>query len=155
MTAILSAHFTWQEVTRSPTATRLGINNSLPPELVPNVERTVSLMERIRLLIGGPIKVNSWYRCLALNTAVGGSKTSAHPKGLAVDWEPTLITLAAAFHLVAESGLIFDQLIHEGTRDGADWIHVGLSEGQPRRQVMLATGAVLGGAMSFTRVAAG
>ena len=155
MTDVLSANFSWAEVTRSPTATRLGIDNSLPSELVPNVERTVALMEHIRLLIGGPIKVNSWYRCPALNVAVGGSKTSAHPKGLAVDWEPTTISLDTAFHLVAESSLAFDQLIHEGTRDGADWIHLGLSEGPLRRQVMLAAGDALGGTMHFTRLAAG
>lgn len=148
----VSEHFIWSEVTRSETAQRLGIANAVPQELRNNVHRSAEMMEQIRQLVGGPIKVNSWYRSPALNAAVGGSKTSAHPKGLAVDWEPTTMTLEDAFNLVAASEIEFDQLIIEGTRDGADWIHTGLSEGPPRREVLRAHGDTLGGRMAYTRV---
>lgn len=152
---LLTRHFTWAEVTRSPTALRLGIDNTVPPALIPNVLHTAEQMEEVRILLGRPITVNSWYRCPALNAAVGGSKTSAHMQALACDWEPVKMPLLHAFEMVADSAIPFDQLIHEGTRDGADWIHLGFRLGVPRLEVLRATGAVLGGKMALTRVAVG
>lgn len=156
MTAI-SAHFLWQDVTRSPTADAQGIDNTLPLELAPNAEAIAAVMEQIRALLGStPLKVNSWYRCPALNTAIGGSPHSAHMRGLAVDWEPLGgLTNDKAFELVATSAIVFDQLIHERTRSGADWIHVALAEHPPRQQVLAAAGDTLGGPMTFRRVALG
>ena len=154
--ADLTPYFSWVEVTRSGTAKAKGIDNSLPTPLHDSVVRTAQFMECIRALLGDkPITVNSWYRCPALNVAIGGSKSSAHMKGLAVDWEPAGMELSAAFDRVAASALPFDQLILERTKDGAAWIHVGLSEGKPRREVLRAQGQTLGGPMSFTRVAIG
>lgn len=152
---LVTPHFGWAEVLRSRTATARHIDNSLPAALIPNVKRVAALMEEIRALLGGPITVTSWYRCPILNGAIGGSATSAHMLGLAVDWEPTMLPLDAAFEMVVASGLVFDQLIHEQTRDGARWIHVGLSEGLARHQVLRAHGAVLGGRMNYRRMAAG
>ena len=152
----LTDHFSWAEVVRSPTAKRLGISNLIPNEQVKkNVERVAETMESVRFLIGRPIKVNSWYRSPLLNATIGGSKTSAHMRGLAVDWEPVGMSLDQAFDIVLNSSIIFDQLIKEGTRDGADWIHLGLSEGPPRGEVLLASGERLGGTMHFRRVARG
>lgn len=151
----LSPHFIWAEVTRSQTAIARGLSNEVPEELRPNIHRTAALMEEVRTLMGGPIRVTSWYRSPALNTAIGGSKTSVHPKGLAVDWQPTTMDLEDAFSLVEASAIVFDQLILEQTRDGARWIHIGLCEGTPRREVLRAAGARLGGTMTFARVALG
>jgi hypothetical protein len=144
------------EVTRSATASARGIDNSVPLSLRYNIGRMAEHMECVRALLGGePIKVNSWYRCPTLNTAVGGSETSVHPKALAVDWRHSTLDLEEAFDRVNASALPFDQLIIEGTADGAQWIHLGLSEGIPRRGAMRAHGAQLGGPMTFTRVAEG
>jgi hypothetical protein len=151
----LTKPFSWAEAARSPTAVRRKIDNTLPIELFANVEYTAHQMERVRLLLGRPIRVNSWYRCPALNAAVGGSKTSAHMRGMAVDFEPVGMPLMQAFETLAVWDGPFDQLIHEGTRDGADWIHIGFTNGTPRQEVLRARGDVLGGAMTFTRVAAG
>jgi hypothetical protein len=155
MTLTQEGHFTWAEVTRSPTATRLHINNGIPPELIPNAVYTAEQMEVVRSVLGVPIHVNSWYRSPALNAAVGGAKTSAHMKALAVDFEPRGTPLMEAFHRLSLSSIPFDQLIHEGTRDGADWIHIGFTVGTPRREVLRARGDVLGGLMHFTRVSTG
>jgi hypothetical protein len=73
--------------------------------------------------------------------------------GLAVDFKPTQMTLTTAFEMIAQSGFAFDQLIHERTRDGANWIHVGLSLLTPRRQVLRASGSHLGGPMTYRRLA--
>lgn len=152
----VSANFSWAEVIGSPTARARHIDNALPQELIPNAHRVATGMEEVRLLLGGPIHVNSWYRCPELNAAIGGSKTSAHMKALAVDFRPTTIALLGAFELIAATeSIVFDQLIHERTADGADWIHFGLSTGVQRRQVLRASGQHLGGTMQFERVAAG
>jgi len=45
----------------------------------------ISMLEHLRFLLGKPIKINSGYRTLAHNMAVGGVDDSAHTKGLAVD----------------------------------------------------------------------
>lgn len=152
----LTAHFSWSEVTASPTAAAKGIDNTLPDHLRANVAQVAALMEEVRALLGGhPLRVNSWYRSPKLNAAIGGSPRSRHMDGLAVDFDVTVGTNDKAFALLAASPIPFDQLIHEQTRSGADWIHFGLSTGPLRQQVLAAAGNTLGGPMTFTRVALG
>jgi zinc D-Ala-D-Ala carboxypeptidase len=157
----LSPNFSWEEVTRSHTAEREGIDNDVPSNLVHNIYRTAQFLEDVRALIQSPIRITSWYRSLALNTAIGGSQTSRHMHALAVDCQPIDVTrtiavsLDATFEMIAGSFLPFDQLILERTKDGAKWLHIGLSSSQPRRQVLRADGDQLGGPMTFTRVATG
>ena len=149
----LSAHFSLAEAVRSATARSKGIDNTVPLGYRYNIGRTAEMMEHVRALLGGDsINVTSWFRCPELNSAIGGSKTSRHPEGLAVDWKHSLQTLEDAFERVAVSFLPFDQLILEGTKDGAGWIHLGLASGKPRREVLLAAGDVLGGQMTFHHV---
>lgn len=132
----ITEHFTWREVTFSETAARRGIDNSVPEDLVPNVIRQARLMEQIRFVLGGrPIFISSWYRGPELNRIIGGSPTSAHPKGLACDFHcPQLGSpLTVARHIAESTEIDFDQLIHEFGR----WIHVGLGDGN-RRQLLTA-----------------
>lgn len=134
----LSEHFTWDEAQASATARRLGLENVLPDALARNVIRMAAFMEEVRLMLGVPLRVTSWYRSPAVNKAVGGVPTSAHQLGLAVDFQPQGMTLEEAFERVAASHLAFDQLIEERTTDGARWIHLGLTNGTPRGQVLRA-----------------
>ncbi len=154
--ADLTTHFSWAEAARSATADAKGIDNTIPDALKANVRRVAEALELVRTALGDhPLRINSWYRCVALNKAVGGSPKSAHMQGLAVDFETDHMLNAKAFELIAKSGLAFDQLIHEQTRSGADWIHFGLSYGLPRQQILAAAGDALGGPMAFRRVALG
>jgi hypothetical protein len=82
----VSNHISFEEATQSPTALRLGIKN------IPNVIEIDSMklvaemcFEPLRQWYGKAIKINSFFRCEALNVAVGGSKTSQHCKGEAID----------------------------------------------------------------------
>jgi len=153
----VSPHFSWAEVTRSDKALALKIDNALPLGLRGNAERIAALAEEARAHLGGlPLHVNSWYRCPALNKAVGSNGRSVHPLALAIDFEaPAGMTNREAFLALSESTLLFDQLIHERTDDGANWIHLGLRPGTSRRMAMLATGRVRGGQMNFSRIATG
>ena len=94
-------------------------------------------MERVRTVLGAKaIRINSGYRCDALNKKIGGSTTSAHSFGLAADFVCSDFgsPLAICRKIVA-SNITFDQLIWEGT-----WAHIGLAaEGvKPRMQVLTA-----------------
>ncbi|HXF44864.1 MAG TPA: D-Ala-D-Ala carboxypeptidase family metallohydrolase [Burkholderiaceae bacterium] len=133
----LSAHFDLEEFLVSEIAARRGIDNTPTPEIVENLKRLALALEDVRMLLGHPIYITSGYRCPALNVAVGGSATSAHPYGLAADFicpgfgAPLDICTA-----IAAAGIVFDQLIHEFGR----WVHFGLAIGaaEPRRQVLTA-----------------
>jgi zinc D-Ala-D-Ala carboxypeptidase len=135
-TTKLTDHFTLEEFMVSETAARQGINNRPEGQNLVNVERTAELMEKVRTLLGSkPILISSGYRSPQLNAAVGGSSTSAHMSGLAVDFtcpgfgDPISICHALSPHM-AELGI--DQLIHEF---GA-WVHLGLSAGAPRMMAL-------------------
>jgi len=153
---VLAPHFTMVEVVRSHTASEQGIDNTVPLSLRYNVGRMAQFMECVRWLLGDvPIRVSSWYRSQMLNSAIGGSKTSAHVKGLAVDFEHSVMALEEVFVEVQASGLPYDQLIIEGTQGKAEWLHIGLSEGEPRLEALTADRDRVEGPMVYRRVLAG
>ena len=81
-----ASHFTIRELTRSSTATRLGIDNTPPPVAIENMHRLINeVLEPARIQFGAPSYVNSGYRCQALNKAVGGVARSYHLQGRAAD----------------------------------------------------------------------
>lgn len=129
----LSPHFTLEELTFSQTAARKGINNMPPPIELDNLRHTAALLEQVRALVGGPIRVSSGYRAPALNAAVGGAKNSAHVQGLAADIIAPGLAPRQLAERIRDSDILFDQLIYEGT-----WVHIGLRIGKPRREVMTA-----------------
>lgn len=127
-------YFTVAEFVKSDTADRRAIDNRLPKELLPNVQALVNnVLDPLREAYGKPIRVNSGFRCPALNKAVGGSATSDHMTGRAAD-----ITGGSPkenkrlFYLIQELGLPFDQLIDE---KHFSWVHVSYREGANRGEV--------------------
>lgn len=124
----LSDHFSLAELTVSATAARKGISNSPPPLVIDTLILTADRMEKVRALLGDhPIIVLSGYRSPAVNAAVGGSKSSAHMTGHAVDFicprfgTPAQVAAHLAKHLVG-----FDQLIEEF----GEWVHVDFGPGR-------------------------
>ena len=128
-------YFTLQELTRSATARRLGIYNTPPASAVKALNELVdNVLDPLREAWGGPIQVNSGYRCPALNKAVGGSPYSQHQRGEAADI--TVGTPSANRRLLAlikRLDLPVDQCIDE---KGCRWIHVSHRKGRNRRQYM-------------------
>lgn len=127
----LSPNFHLDEFTTSQTAGRLGLDNTPPAEVLEHLKRTADRMENVRAFLANPILVTSGYRSPAVNRAIGGSKTSAHVQGYAVDFicpgfgDPLKVCKA-----LAGSGLTFDQLIEEGS-----WVHLSFDP-RGRRQVL-------------------
>lgn len=131
-------YFTIEELTRSDSATKRGIDNTPTAEAVRNLTTLVDkVLDPLRTAWGGPIVVNSGYRCKALNDAVGGSKTSDHMTGRAADIEAADRSKASntkLFNLIQSLGLSFDQLIDES---GMSWVHVSYrSEAENRKQIL-------------------
>ena len=138
----LSPHFSLAELVSSQVATRKGLDNAPTPAIVANLTRLAALLEQVRSLVGAPIAISSGYRSPALNRAVGGAANSAHVLGLAADISTAKLTPKALALLIRQSDIAFDQLIYEGT-----WVHIALSVGALRRQVLTAKFA--GGGVSY------
>ena len=82
----ISEHITLHEAIESPTALRLKIDNMPDAITLTNMQLVAEkCFEPLRKWYGKPIKVNSFYRCPALNTAVGGAANSQHTNGQAID----------------------------------------------------------------------
>lgn len=120
----LSVHFTLGEFIRSATAIAQQIDNTPPPDIVDRLKVTAGRMEQVRTLLGGNvIHITSGYRNPVLNAAVGGTATSDHMSGYAVDFVcPTFGTPYEICCAIRDSGLMahVDQLIHEKLR----WVHI-------------------------------
>lgn len=127
----LTPNFTVAELQR----TNKPIENECPPSLAGNMLRLAETLEQVRALLGVPIRINSGYRCEALNRAVNGVHNSAHLFARAADFFPVGFDLDEAFDKIRESDLVWDQLIKEPS-----WIHLGLSANGivPRMDVMTA-----------------
>ena len=138
----LSKNLALSEVTRSETAKRKGISNMPTPEHIENFKKLAEkVFQPIRDHFGKPIRISSGYRSKALNTAVGGSLSSQHCTGEAIDidMDGTDITNAQIFHFIKDN-LLWDQLIWEfGTDKNPDWVHVSYeSTGKQRKQILVA-----------------
>ena len=132
---MISKHITLLEATESATALRMGINN-VPNEVELDAMKYVSenLFEPIREWYDKPIKINSFYRCLALNKAVNGSKTSGHVLGNSIDISGgNKAENKKIFDFIKTSGLNYDQVILEF---GGVWVHISLKKEKNRKQVL-------------------
>lgn len=130
----LSEHFTLEELTASQTAMRRGINNTPNDEVIGNLTKLAETLEQVRALVDAPINISSGYRSVPLNTAIGGSSSSAHCRGLAADFTVSGVGVKELAIMIRDSGIEFDQLICEFD----SWVHIGLSEGEYRNQCLTA-----------------
>ena len=132
----LSKHVTVEEFCFSPTAKRMGVANVMALQQLENATLLCEkIFEPIREHIGKPIRINSGFRSPSLNRAIGGSSSSQHCKGQAVDLD---IQDRKIFDWI-KNNLIFDQLIYEfGNEDAPDWIHVSYSHKNNRKQILKA-----------------
>ena len=123
----ISNQISFKESIKSNTALRLNINNLPNDYQITNmVGVAVNVFEPLRKYVGGPIKINSFFRCENLNRAIGGSSRSQHIDGRAIDLDDTFghASNAQMFYYIKDN-LNFDQLIWEfGDKDNPDWVHV-------------------------------
>ena len=139
----ISKHVSYKEGIKSNTAMRLNIDNSPGEYHLGNMNAVaLNIFEPLREWVGGPIKINSFYRSVALNKAIGGSSRSQHCDGRAMDIDDTFgyKTNAEMYEYIKEN-LNFDQMIWEfGTDENPDWVHISyVSEEQNRNRCLKAT----------------
>lgn len=139
----LSQYVSLLEVTKSDTATKRGIDNSPTPEHLENLKVICTeVFDKVREHFDVPIFISSGYRSAALNKAIGGSSTSDHNLGKALDLDQDFkgngVTNKQVFDYIKQN-LDFDQLIWEfGSNDNPDWVHVGYRKGANRKQILRA-----------------
>ena len=140
----LSANFTLKELTKSDTATRLGIDNT-PDEAVIESLRLLceNILQPVREHFGKPVEISSGYRSPELNSspAVGGSKTSDHCLGRAADIEIPGVANADLAQWIMDN-LEYTQLILEFYTSGipdSGWVHVSYDPDNLKKQELTAT----------------
>lgn len=138
----ISPHISYKEAVYSDTAKRLGIIN-IPDfeQLSKMVTVANEIFEPVRKHFGVPIHVSSFFRSAELNKVIGGSKTSQHVLGEAMDIDADKygkITNRQLFNYIKDN-LKFDQLIWEfGTDKEPDWIHVSFKKSNNRGEILKA-----------------
>ena len=124
---MISEHISYREATNSRTAVRRGLDNIPNDEQLDNMELIAEkVFEPLRKWVGGPIKINSFFRCPDLNKAIGGSRKSQHCQGQAIDIDDTYKVVANSdMYNYIKNNLDFDQLIWEfGDDNNPNWVHV-------------------------------
>ena len=138
----ISEHISLKEGIKSHTATRLSIDNTpCGLDLINMKTIAQKVFEPLRKFVGGPIAINSFYRSPKLNSAIGGSTSSQHCIGCAIDIDDKYgyKTNEEMYHYIQEN-LDYDQMIWEfGDLNNPDWVHVSyISEDTNRRRCLRA-----------------
>lgn len=131
----ISDHFSLEEFTVSPTATRLKIDNTPHQQELNNLCLLVEyVLEPARRKYGAPIFINSGYRCPELNKAVGGVPTSQHCKGEAADINTGSRDRNKILYNMIKHYFVYDQLI---AYPNYDFIHVSFRLNKNRMQTWI------------------
>ena len=134
----LSRNFSLQELIKSDTAIRKGIDNNPNAD---QIEKLKLLCENILQPVRdhfGRVKVTSGFRSVELCTAIGSSARSQHAKAEAADFECVGVDNAELADWIKRE-LPYDQLILEYYTPGepnSGWIHCSYTEGMPRKQFL-------------------
>lgn len=131
----ISPHISYHEATYSKKAVDKGIDNTPPPGIVVAMKLVANTCFEPARLKFGAIGVNSFYRCLLLNIAVGGSKTSQHMRGEAIDMDRGSRAKNKELLEWCKANLKYDQLISEyPNEEGPNWVHISFSANGNRNQ---------------------
>ena len=120
-------YFTFRELTASPTAERLGLDNM--PKSIEIIDNLCKLgdtvLDPLRTATGFPVIITSGYRCQELNSAVGGVRNSRHLLGLAADINCGMTRNLAVYEWLCRERkhLMLKELLWEGN---GQWVHVAI-----------------------------
>lgn len=132
----ISKHVSYKEGVYSRTAERLGLKNDPSDDHLFNMIKIAeNIFEPLRIHVGSPIKINSFYRGPELNKAIGGSAKSQHCHGQAIDIDDTYghASNKEMFNWI-KANLNFDQMIWEfGTDENPNWVHVSYVDEESNR----------------------
>ena len=131
----LSEHFTLEELTYSDIAKRHSLDNNPDKFSIANLTRVAELLENVRALFNQPIRINSAYRSIIVNSLLGSKPTSQHCIGCAADIHIDGLTPDQIVNRIVNSTIQYDQLI----REYDSWVHISVpnSEGYIFRKNVL------------------
>ena len=139
---MISKHISDREGVYSTTAIRRGIDNTPSKEHLENMKLLAEkIFEPLRKWVGGPIRINSFYRGPELNKTIGGSSKSQHCKGQAMDIDDNgCHKTNAEMYAWIKDNVDFDQMIWEfGDDENPNWVHVSyVSPGENRNRCLKA-----------------
>jgi zinc D-Ala-D-Ala carboxypeptidase len=137
----LTSNFSLAEMTKSETALRHDIDNTPDADQLENLTILCErVLQPVRERFGLPVKVNSGFRSVEVNTKAGGSKTSDHCKGMAADIEIPGVANAELAQWIVDT-LDFRQVILEFYTPGipdSGWVHVSYNPGDNKKQALTA-----------------
>ena len=137
LTDKLSENFTYEELTRSDTAVRLGVDNTPNEDEIQNLRRLAALLQEVKKAVGGkPVMINSAFRSKAVNDAVGSKDSSQHRLGCAADLRVPGMRPREVVQACIAAKVPFDQIILEFD----SWTHISVPntpEMQPRGQALI------------------
>ena len=134
---MISKHISYHEGTYSRTGERRDLDKTPNAgQLKCMKEVAENLFEPLRKWVGGPIKINSFFRGEPVNTAIGGSTRSQHMKGQAIDIDDTFgYKTNAEMYRYIKDNLDFDQMIWEfGNNENPNWVHISWVSHRPNRK---------------------
>ena len=132
----LTPNFTLEELTNSETAVRLGLDNTPDEKVKANLVRLAKFLEEVRAILKRPVMVNSAYRSIKVNEAIGSKATSQHCIGCAADIRVPGLTPDNIVKEIIKTNLEYDQLI----REFDSWVHISIPNNfadKPRKQVLI------------------
>jgi hypothetical protein len=135
----ISKHISYREATHSNHAEKYGLSNKPKAEHIKNMETVAEkVFEPLREWAKAPIRVNSMFRSLELNKGIGGSASSSHMTGNAID----ITSMGGKTNLemfnYIKDNLDFDQLIWEFGVE-PQWLHVSYVNKKDNRKQVLRT----------------
>ena len=137
----LSKNFSLEELTKSQTAIRKGIDNTTGPTHQANLQSLcTAILQPVRDHFSQVVTISSGYRSPELCTAIGSKITSQHARGEAADFEIFGVSNKELADYINEH-LDYDQLILEYWKESdpnSGWVHCSYSEGNNRNQYLKA-----------------
>ena len=137
----LTENFSLNELTKSQTAERKGIDNSPSTEHQENLKSLCEMiLQPIRDHFGQVVSVSSGYRSPELCVAIGSSTKSQHARGEAADFEIFGVSNKELADYINEN-LTYDQLILEYWKESdpnSGWVHCSYTNGSNRKQYLRA-----------------
>ena len=123
----LSKNFSLAEMTKSQTATRMGMDNNPSEDEVENLRLLCErVLQPVRDHFNHVVSVSSGYRSPQLCSAIGSSLDSQHAKGMAADFEIYGTPNNEIFNWIKHN-LLYDQMILEfwnSDEPNSGWLHV-------------------------------
>ena len=135
----ISKNISYNSALKSDTAIRLGIDNTPSASAVEAMKLLCEKVVDPLYAVFPSMTFNSFFRSQKLNSAIGGSSTSQHTKGEAIDLDSKDNQFNKAIFDYIVKNLEWDQLIWEyGNDKQPDWVHVSYKKSGNRKQILKA-----------------